>query len=206
MLEEILEDQTDWLSPPAPLRNRSMVDTSPGDAATPPQMPATKPPDTGNHSQPAEGAPESECPLTLLSPSPPPSPPPQYRDPITPASLRSEAGYEDTITLAPLPEVNIASSKPANVGLPVQVGNKISRAFSARTDHEPQSYKEAMDSTKWHVAIKSQLDSHIENGTREAGERPSGRREISSKWIFKTEVNDGGSLCNNTRLHIRGLE
>ena len=131
------------------------------------------------------GAPENPGPRVPRSehyPSLPPTPPPQYLDLITPASPRSEAGYEDTITLAPPPGVYTASSKPANAGLPVQVGNKISRVFSARTDNEPQSYKEAMaDSTKWQAAIKSELDSHIENGTWEPGELPPGRREISSK-------------------------
>ena len=134
MLEEISEDQTDQLSPPAPLRNRITVKTPPGDAATSPQRPAAYVPDARYHSQPAEEAPESESPLTSLSLSPPPSPPPQYLDLIMPTSPWSEAGYEDRITLAPPPGVSIASSKPANTGLPVQVGNKISRAFSAHTD------------------------------------------------------------------------
>ena len=110
MLEEISEDHTDRLSPPAPPGNWTTVETPPEDAATSPQMPAAKTPDAGNHSQPAEEGPESESPLTSLSPSPPPTPPPQYLDPITPSSPRSEAGYEDMITLAPPPEVNIASS------------------------------------------------------------------------------------------------
>ena len=119
MLEEISVDHTDRLRPPAPLTNRTTVETPPGDTATSPQMPAANTPVAGNHSQPGEEAPESESPLTSLSPSPPPTPPLQYLDPITPASPWSEAGYEDTITLAPPPGVNIASSKPANAGLPV---------------------------------------------------------------------------------------
>ena len=195
MVEEISEDHTDRLSPPAPLLNQTTVETPPGDAATSPQMPAANTPDAGNLSQPAEEAPESESPLTSLSPPPPPRPPPQYLDLITPASPRSEARYEDTIALAPPPEVNIATSKPPNAGLPVPVGHEIIRAFSARTDNKPQSYKEAMaDSTKWQAAIESELDSHIENGTWEGGELPPGKREISSKWVFKTKVNADGSL------------
>ena len=86
MFEEIWEDHTDRLSSPAPPRNRTTVETPPGDAATSPPMPATNNPDAGNHSQPAEEGPESEFPLTSLSPSPPPPPPPQYFDSITPAS------------------------------------------------------------------------------------------------------------------------
>ena len=50
------------------------------------------------------------------------------------------------------------------------------------------------NSTKWQATIKSELDFHIENRTREAGELPPGRREISSNWVFKTKVNADGSL------------
>ena len=84
MLDETSEDQTDWLSLPAPLKNWTMVETPPGDAVMSPQMPAANAPDAGNDSQPAKEVPESESPLTSLSPSPRPSPPPQYLDPITP--------------------------------------------------------------------------------------------------------------------------
>ena len=62
------------------------------------------------------------------------------------------------------------------------------------------------DSTRWHAAIKSELDSHIENGTWEAGELPPGRHEISSKWVFKTKVNADGSLRYKVRLVVRGFE
>ena len=93
------------------------------------------------------------------------------------------------------------------MSLPVQEGNKISSACSARTDNEPQSYKEAMAySTKWRPAIKSELDSHIENETWEAGELPPGRRQISSKWVYKTKVNANGSVRYNARLVVRSFE
>ena len=123
---------------------------------------------------------------------------------MTPASPRSEAGYEDTIMLAPPAGANIATGEPATAGSALA---KTSRAFTARSDKEPQSYTEAMaDFTKWRAAIKSELDSHIENGTWEAGELPPGRREISSKWVFKTKVNADGSLRYKARLVVHGFE
>jgi hypothetical protein len=203
MLEEISDAQTDQLSPSVPFGNRIVVETPPRDAAPPLPMSAASTPDAGYHSQHDEEELESGTvsPLTSLSPSPPLSPQSKYLDPFTPASPRSEAGYEDTIMLAPPPGANYASGKPANTG------KMISRAFSARSDNEPQSYKEAMAaSTKWHAAIKSELDSHIENGTWEPGELPPGRREISSKWVFKTKVNADGSLRYKARLVVRGFE
>ena len=200
MLEEISEDQTDQLSPLAAPRARPVVETLSRGAATPLLMPATSPPASGQDSQHSEEAPESvaDSPLTSLSPST------QYLDPITPASPRSEVGYEDTIMLAPPAGANITIGEPAKEGSTLV---KISRAFAARSDNELQSYKEAMaDSTKWRAAIKSELDSHIKNGTWEAGELPPGRREISSNWVFKTKVNADGSLHYKAWLVVRGFE
>ena len=200
MLEEISEDQTDQLSPPVTPRARRVVEPLPRGAAAPLPMPATSPPSSGQDSQHSEEAPESvaDSPLTSLSPSP------QYLDPMTPASPRSEAGYEDRIMLAPPAGASIVIGKPARADSALA---KTSRAFTAQSDNEPQSYREAMaDSTKWCAAINSELDSHIENGTWEAGEVPPGRREISSKWVFKTKVNADGSLRYTARLVVRGLE
>ena len=173
MLNEISEDQTDQLSPPVTPRAQRVVETLPRNAAAPLPMPATSPPASGQDSKHSEEAPESvgDSPLTSLSPSP------QYLDPMMPASLRSEAGYEDTIVLAPPAGVNTAIGDPARAGSALA---KTSRAFAARSDNEAQSYTEAMaDSTKWRAAIKSELDSHIENGTWEAGELPP--RDVRSR-------------------------
>ena len=121
-----------------------------------------------------------------------------------PGSPRSKAGNEDAIKQAPPAGVNIAISEPAGVGFAL---TKTSRAFAARSDNEPQSYKEATaDSMKWRAAIKSELNSHIENGTWEAGKLPPGRHDISSKGVFKTKVNADGSLCYKARLVVRGFE
>ena len=77
----------------------------------------------------------------------------------------------------------------------------------ARTYNELQSYKEAMaSSTKWQAAIRSELDSHIENGTWEAGEPLPGRREILSKWVFETKVNAHRYLRLKAPLVVRGFE
>ena len=84
---------------------------------------------------------------------------------------------------------------------------KTSRAFAARSDNKPRSNKEAMaDSTKWRAAIKFELDFHIENGTWGAGDLPPGRRESSSKLVFKTKVNADGSLRYEGWLVVRAFE
>ena len=106
--------------------------------------------------------------------------------------------------LAPPAGANIVTGKPARAGSALA---KTSRAFAARSDNEPQSYTEATaDSTKWRAAIKSELDSPIDNGNWEAGELPPGRCENSSEWVFKTKVNADGSLRYKVRLVVRGFE
>ena len=79
------------------------------------------------------------------------------------------------IVLALPPRVNIASSQLNEVPA-CESGTKTSMALIANADEELQSFKEALsNSHKWRAAIKSELDSHIENGTQEAGKRPPGR-------------------------------
>ena len=200
MLEVISEDQTDQLCLPAPSRARPVIETLPRAATAPLPMPASTPPSSGQHSQHSEQAPESiaDSPLMSLSPST------QYLDPITPTSLTSEVGYEDMIMLALPAGANIATCEPAKVG---SASAKTSMAFAARSDNEPPPYTEAMaDSTKWRVAIKSELDSHIENGTCNASELPPGKRENSSKCAFQTKMNTDCSLHYKARLVVRGCE
>ena len=188
MLEEISQDRSDQLSLPVNPGARPLVEILPGGVAPPLPMPATSPPASGQHCQHSEEAPESieDSPLTSLSLSA------HYLYPITLTSPRSEAGYEDTIMLAPLVGANTATGNPARAGSTLV---KTSRAFAAWSDSERQSYTEAMaDSPKWCAATKSELDSHIENGTWEVAELPPGRCEISSKWVFKTKVNANSFL------------
>ena len=64
--------------------------------------------------------------------------------------------------LAPPAGANTVTGEPARTGSALA---KTSRAFAALSYNELQSYTEAMaDPTKWRAAIKSELDSHIENG------------------------------------------
>src|SRR5437588_12296237 len=90
---------------------------------------------------------------------------------ISPASL-PEMEFENMIILAPLPGANIVLSWLNEVPT-CESGTKKSMVFIANADEELQSFKEALsNSDKWRAAIKSELDFHIENGNREAGNLP----------------------------------
>ena len=74
---------------------------------------------------------------------------------------------------------------------------------------EPQTYKEAVNSTKslmWKEAIKSEIDSILHNHTWELVDLPSGCKPLSSKWIFKRKRKVDGSIDKyKARLMIKGF-
>jgi hypothetical protein len=72
----------------------------------------------------------------------------------------------------------------------------------------PTSIREALefDRAKWGEAIADEFRSLITNGTWEAAMLPSGRRAISTKWVFKLKESAEGSLRHKARLVIRGFE
>ncbi|KAL6344924.1 hypothetical protein AAG906_006685 [Vitis piasezkii] len=66
---------------------------------------------------------------------------------------------------------------------------------------EPQTFKEAVNSTEglmWKEAIKSEIDSILQNHTWELVDLPPGCKPLSSKWIFKRKMKVDGSIDKQT--------
>jgi hypothetical protein len=62
---------------------------------------------------------------------------------------------------------------------------------------EPQTYKEAMSSTKsplWKEAIRSEIDSILQNHTWELVDLPPRTKPLNSKWIFKRKLKADGTI------------
>ena len=62
---------------------------------------------------------------------------------------------------------------------------------------EPQTYSEAIRSTEsslWKDAIKSEIDSIMQNHTWELVDLPPGMKPLSSKWIFKRKMKADGTI------------
>ncbi|RVW64853.1 Retrovirus-related Pol polyprotein from transposon TNT 1-94 [Vitis vinifera] len=73
---------------------------------------------------------------------------------------------------------------------------------------EPQTFKEAVNSTEglmWKEAIKSEIDSILQNHTWELVDLPPGCKPLSSKWIFKRKMKVDGSIDNLMVLAIAAL-
>ena len=84
------------------------------------------------------------------------------------------------------------------------------QSFAARIgkDGEPVTLQEALDRhpQKWYDAVADELQSHEENKTWELTTLPPGKKEISSKWVFKLKVNADDTVRYKARLVIRGFE
>ena len=75
-------------------------------------------------------------------------------------------------------------------------------------ESEPQSYKEAVTSSEgalWKEAIKSEIDSILQNHTWELVDLPPGSKPLGYKWIFKRKMKADGTIDKyKARLVIKG--
>ena len=77
-------------------------------------------------------------------------------------------------------------------------------------ESEPQSYKEAVNSLEgslWKEAIKSEIDSILQNHTWELVDLPPGSKPLGYKWIFKRKMKTNGTIDKyKARLVIKGYK
>ena len=77
-------------------------------------------------------------------------------------------------------------------------------------DDEPTSYREAMkseDSTKWHMAMKSEIQSMYDNQVWNLIDPPPGVKPVGCKWVFKKKTNmDGNINTYKARLVAKGFK
>ncbi|GJW84186.1 retrotransposon protein, putative, ty1-copia subclass [Tanacetum coccineum] len=76
-------------------------------------------------------------------------------------------------------------------------------------ENEPTSYQEAVISSKgdqWKEAIKSEIESILQNHTWELVDLPPGCKPLSYKWIFKKKMKADGTIDKyKARLVIKGF-
>ena len=77
-------------------------------------------------------------------------------------------------------------------------------------ESEPQRYKEAVNSLEgslWKEAIKSEIDSILQNHTWELVDLPPGSKPLGYKWIFKRKMKTDGTIDKyKARLLIKGYK
>jgi hypothetical protein len=76
------------------------------------------------------------------------------------------------------------------------------------TDDEPKSFREAVDSAEgkiWKDAMVEEMGSLHKNDTWDLVESPSGRNNVSIKWVFKKKMNAIGQVWKfKSRLVAKG--
>ena len=76
-------------------------------------------------------------------------------------------------------------------------------------ENEPRSYSEVVhcpDGPFWKEAIKSEVDSIMQNHTWELVDLPPGCKPLGSKWIFTRKMKTDGSIDKyKARLVIQGF-
>ncbi|XP_070675674.1 uncharacterized protein [Malus domestica] len=76
------------------------------------------------------------------------------------------------------------------------------------SENEPRTFKEAMSSSEaplWKEAIKSEMESIMENNTWELVDLPPGSKPIGHKWIFKKKLKADGTIDKfKARLVAKG--
>ncbi|XP_062113481.1 uncharacterized mitochondrial protein AtMg00820-like [Humulus lupulus] len=75
---------------------------------------------------------------------------------------------------------------------------------------EPRTYKEVVSSIEgpfWKEAIRSEIDSILQNHTWELVDLPTGCKPLGSKWIFKRKMKTDGTIDKyKARLVIKGYK
>ena len=62
---------------------------------------------------------------------------------------------------------------------------------------EPKKFEEASKDKNWVNAMNEELDQIERNNTWELIPRPTGKKFISTKWIFKNKMNEQGQVIRN---------
>ena len=58
----------------------------------------------------------------------------------------------------------------------------------------PTTFEEAVQNSKWRVAMDLEIEAIERNGTWELTDLPKGMKKIGVKWVFKTKLNENGKL------------
>ena len=71
----------------------------------------------------------------------------------------------------------------------------------------PKTFREAVtgpEKESWIPSIKSELKSHVDNGTWRVIERRRMKNTVKMKWVFRKKINADGSIRYKSRLVVCG--
>ncbi|KAK2968579.1 hypothetical protein RJ640_009407 [Escallonia rubra] len=101
------------------------------------------------------------------------------------------------IIAGPDPEISSPASLLSSPTAPSPTlgrGKRQKKAPYFFSGSEPRSYKDASHNPKWGAAMRAEIDALEANGTWTIEDLPSGKKPISSKWVYKIKFNSDGSI------------
>ena len=70
---------------------------------------------------------------------------------------------------------------------------------------EPTGFVEVAENKRWRVAMQEELNMIDKNNTWELVDRPSHKKSIGVKWVYRTKLNSDGSINKHkARLVVKG--
>ena len=89
---------------------------------------------------------------------------------------------------------------------PVRFGDSVNLST---TDNEPETYKQAIKDPhheEWSSAMQSEYNSLLKHGTWDLVDRPTDRKIIKNKWVYKIKRNTNGEIVKyKARLVAKGF-
>ena len=74
------------------------------------------------------------------------------------------------------------------------IGETINFALLSKADFEPSCFNDACTNEVWLQAMQEEIDSIHRNDTWELTKLPRDKKNIGTKWVYKTKYNSDGSV------------
>ena len=86
------------------------------------------------------------------------------------------------------------------------IGETLNLALLAKVDFEPSCFEDACTNEVWVQAMQKEMDSIKKNDTWELTELLHDKKNIGTKWVYKTKFNSDGSVeRHKARLVAKGF-
>lgn len=119
------------------------------------------------------------------------------------------ADNESSESASTSPETDSTINEPRYPQRQRRPPDRYSPSMFMVSDYEPETYKQAVEdvhSSEWQKAMKNEYDCLMKHGTWQLVERPTDRKIIKNKWVYKIKKNTNGEVVKfKARLVAKGF-
>jgi transposase InsO family protein len=123
--------------------------------------------------------------------------------------------YPDTATIddqTSTPEIATSSRPSRNIDRPdyraLHRGNFVGAVVGVASPTEPSTYEEAINgphSVEWQKGMRSEYDSHMDNGTWHLEKLPHEHKALPGRWVYRLKQLPDGGLKYKARWVVKGF-